>query len=183
MKGPAVEPTSADQAIQEGLAAGDSTVLDMIWTTYSSDMLGYLVSLHGSLHEAEDSLQEVFVALVRKRETVAKAHKLKPYLYRMARNIALNRIRKNQRRRDRDRASAVWLELEGEQEAPDSRSREIEAALATLPEKQRSVVVLKFFRAKTFPEIGEMLGISENTAGSRYRYGMKKLRGLLGEKP
>jgi RNA polymerase sigma factor (sigma-70 family) len=55
------------------------------------------------------------------------------------------------------------------------------AALARLPEKQRTVVVLKFFRDKTLSEIGDMLRISGNTAASRLRYGMRRLNTLLAE--
>ena len=107
---------------------------------------------------------------------------MKAYLFKLARNVALNRIKRNRRVRERDHQySADWLVLDGEDEdeSRDERTEHIEAALAALPEKQRSVVVLKFYRDKTFREIGEMLGISENTAGSRYRYGMAKLRDLV----
>ena len=50
-----------------------------------------------------------------------------------------------------------------------------------MPEEQRTVVILKTWRDKTFREIGEMLEVSENTAASRYRYAMERLRGLMEE--
>jgi RNA polymerase sigma-70 factor (ECF subfamily) len=57
----------------------------------------------------------------------------------------------------------------------------LQAALASLPRPQREVIVMKIYRQKTFLEISRLLGISQNTAASRYRYGMEKLRTLLGD--
>ena len=51
--------------------------------------------------------------------------------------------------------------------------------MSQLPQSQREVVVLKVYRDKTFREIARLLGVSLNTAASRYRYGMERLRGLL----
>jgi RNA polymerase sigma-70 factor (ECF subfamily) len=176
-----VNEANADNEIRARLAAGDVSALDMIWAAYASDMLGYLVSMLCSRHDAEDVLQEVFITIARKRSQVAEAHHLKSYLFRLARNTALNRIKKSKRRRERETKAAEWLVPAEESHAGDDRTREIESALAALPEKQRTVVVFKFFRDKTFREIGELLAISENTAASRYRYAMAKLKDLMSE--
>ena len=53
------------------------------------------------------------------------------------------------------------------------------AALARLPRDQREAIVLKIWHEHTFEEIGELLGISPNTAAGRYRYGLQKLRTFL----
>lgn len=57
----------------------------------------------------------------------------------------------------------------------------IREALTDLPPEQREVVVLKVWQGRTFDEIGRLLGISPNTASSRYRYALEKLRAALGE--
>ena len=169
-----------DNEIRARLAADDSSALDMIWTHYASNLLGYLVSILCSRHDAEDALQEVFVTIARKRSAVATARKLKPYLFRLSRNIALNRIKRDKRRREREDRALHWIEPV-DNEGEDHRRAQLEAALAALPERQRAVIVLKHFREQTFRAIAEMLGISENTAGSRYRYGMAKLKDSIGE--
>ncbi len=169
-----------DTEIRARLADDDSSALDMIWTAYASNLLGYLVSMLCSRHDAEDALQEVFVTIARKRSYVASSQKLKPYLFRLARNIALNRIKREKRRREREIASSHWIEP-ADSEGEDPRIYQLQAALAALPEKQRAVIVLKHFRDRTFREIAEMLCISEITAGSRYRYGMAKLKESMGE--
>lgn len=55
--------------------------------------------------------------------------------------------------------------------------------LAGLPREQREVIVLKIWHRHTFEEIGELLGISPNTASGRYRYGLIRLRAALGGTP
>jgi len=60
-------------------------------------------------------------------------------------------------------------------------AEQLQAALARLPQPQREVIVMKIYRQKTFLEISRLLGLSQNTVASRYRYGMEKLRTLLGD--
>jgi RNA polymerase sigma-70 factor, ECF subfamily len=162
------------------LAAGDPSALEMIWLEYASDLLGYLAALHCSRNDAEDTLQEVFVTIAKKRASVAGARLLKPYLFQLARNIALNRRKQSKRIRDRAETISDWL-VPVEEAPPDEEHRiqKLAAKLAELPEKQRSVLVLKFYRDKTLREIGSLLGISENTAASCFRYGIEKLRRVM----
>jgi RNA polymerase sigma-70 factor (ECF subfamily) len=176
-----LENGDIENQIKASLAANDPSALDLVWNEHASDLLGYLVTLHGSRHEAEDTLQEVFVTIATKRAYVAAARNLKAYLFRLARNTALNRIKRDGRRREKLHQAADWLEIEVSDAGGEDRSGLLAAALAQLPEEQRTVVVMKFFRDKTFGEIGDMLQISANTAASRLRYGMEKLKTLLRE--
>ena len=165
--------------IRSRLAAGDPSALEMIWSEYASDLLGYLAAIHCSRSDAEDTLQEVFVTIARKRTSVAGARQLKPYLFQLARNVALNRLKQNKRIRDRAECMSDWL-VPVEAAPPDEHQiQKLVAELAELPEKQRSVLVLKFYRDKTLREIGTLLGISENTAASCFRYGIEKLRRVM----
>lgn len=170
-----------EKQIQASLAADDSSALDLIWNEYASDLLGYLMAIHGSRHEAEDTLQDVFVTIAIKRSHVAAARNFKAYLFRLARNTALNRIKRAGRRREHLHQAADWLQIEASDADWEDRSESLAAALARLPEEQRTVVVLKFFRDMTIREIGGMLRISGNTVASRLRYGMNKLKHLLTE--
>ncbi len=174
-----MDRTTSDDEIQTRLASNDSSALELIWNLYSSDLLGYLMSMLRSRQDAEDVLQELFMTIARHHDSVAEARLLKPYLFRMARNAAVNRIKHDAAVRNHLDEASAWLVLSGEPESQDDRGRQLVSALAALPEEQRTVVVLKHYREKTFREIGDLLGISENTAGSRYRYGIGKLRDLV----
>lgn len=176
-----MEKDSPENEIRARIQANDPSALDLIWAEYSSDLFGYLVALHGSRHDAEDTLQDVFVTIAVKRTLVAKARHLKSYLFRLARNTALNRIKREGRGREKVQQACDWLVSDPPAPPGGDRSNHLAAALARLPEKQRAVVVMKFFRDKTLREIGEMLEISGNTAASCLRYGLEKLRVLLQE--
>jgi RNA polymerase sigma-70 factor (ECF subfamily) len=176
-----LESENTEKEIKALLAADDPAALDLIWREYAPDLMGYLVTIHRSRHEAEDTLQEVFVAIATKRAYVAAARNFKAYLFRLARNAALNRIKREGRQREKLHRAADWLEVEASEAGGEDQSGLLADALARLPEKQRTVVVLKFFRDKTLSEIGAMLRISGNTAASRLRYGMEKLKTLLQE--
>jgi RNA polymerase sigma-70 factor (ECF subfamily) len=172
-----LDPEAVANEIQSRLAANDPTALEMIWSEYASDLMGYLASLHCSRSDAEDTLQEVFVTIAKKRVSVAGARLLKPYLFQLARNVALNRLKQNRRIRDRVECTPDWL-IPVESSGSDSNHRiqKLVTGLAELPERQRSVLVLKFYQDKTLREIGALLGISESTAASCFRYGIEKLR-------
>ena len=171
-----------DSQIQAMLEADDSSALELIWDRYADALFGYLVSLLRSRHDAEDVQQTVFVQIARSHQLVAKAGCLKSYLFSMARNAATNFTRQR-KRNERLRAECdVWLLPAKDTDSPMLDRDEMAAALEALPEAQRTVVILKVYQDMTFCEIAEALGISENTAASRYRYGKEKLRKLMGSR-
>jgi RNA polymerase sigma-70 factor (ECF subfamily) len=55
----------------------------------------------------------------------------------------------------------------------------LQAALLELPEEQREVVVLRIWSGMTLAEVADLSGVSLNTAASRYRYALEKLRERL----
>jgi DNA-directed RNA polymerase specialized sigma24 family protein len=103
-------------------------------------------------------------------------------LYRSTRNLAYSRLRRRLLFGQLLRESPVhssWLRpLNGAAPRPLLL---VENALAALPARQREVVVLKVYEGRTFGEIARLLNISPNTAASRYRYALEKLRPLLEE--
>lgn len=125
--------------------------------------------------EAEDVLQESFVALMEKAE---RPEQPEHYLVRSFRNRALNYRRSLWRRFTREWESHRWFEKTSD-ESP--LEREAMKCLAQLPVEQREIVVLKIWHHYTFEEIGGLLDISPNTAAGRYRYGLQKMKACLKE--
>ena len=123
--------------------------------------------------EAEDVLQETFVALLNMQREPEQPER---YCLRAFRNRAVNYRRGLWRRLARDLESKRWFEVSGE-----SGDNEIAAmrCLEKLPAEQREVIVLKIWHGFTFEEIGEVLETSPNTVAGRYRYGINKLKTLL----
>src|SRR5438105_117486 len=125
--------------------------------------------------DAEDVVQEAFIRFWRSRHRVVDPA---AFLFACVRNCALDFRRERSRQARREEAVARPEEetlFAGALEQDDRRAA-IEAALRDLPENQREVVVTKIWGGLSFPQIAEALQISANTAASRYRYALAKLR-------
>jgi RNA polymerase sigma-70 factor, ECF subfamily len=132
--------------------------------------------------DAEDVVQEAFIRFWRSRGRVADPV---PFLFACVRNCALDWQRERSRQSRREVAAARPEEepLFADALEQEERRGAIDAALRRLPENQREVLVMKIWGGLTFPQIAEALHISANTAASRYRYALDKLRQQLAEEP
>jgi RNA polymerase sigma-70 factor (ECF subfamily) len=130
--------------------------------------------------DAEDVVQEAFVRFWRSRQRAADAT---AYLYACVKHCALDWQRGRRRQLLREEAVAR-PEAESLFTGPleqNERRAAVAAALTALPESQREVLVLKIWGGLSFPQISAALRISTNTAASRYRYALAKLREQLAE--
>lgn len=143
---------------------------ERLYETKATELVLYGRALGLSHAEAEDVLQETFVALMQHEQSPAK---LEHYCVRSFRNRALNYRRSLWRRMTRELESSRWFERSTDETPAE---REAMRRLAELPLEQREVIVLKIWQRRTFEEIGELLDISPNTAAGRYRYGLQKLK-------
>ena len=143
---------------------------EILYTQKAAELVLYGRALGLSHSEAEDVLQETFVALLQRPEPPELAEH---YCVRSYRNRARNYRRSLWRRLTRELESQRWFE-----KAPDATAAEEAAmrSLTGLPVEQREVIVLKIWHRYTFEEIGELLEISPNTAAGRYRYGLQKIK-------
>ncbi|MEY2537148.1 MAG: hypothetical protein QOG67_888 [Verrucomicrobiota bacterium] len=124
--------------------------------------------------DAEDIVQEAFVRFWRRNHDVAN----RPLLYATVRSVALDLIKRDSRRarREAQAFSEAAQSIEPDFEFEDESQRILGAALNRLPNEQREVLVMKIWNELTFAEIAQALEISQNTAASRYRYGLAALR-------
>jgi RNA polymerase sigma-70 factor (ECF subfamily) len=144
-----------------------------------------------SYEDAQDVLQDSFVKLVEKirnDEFVGGSEAWQPYLYTTIRRLAIDLSRKDDRRKRREDIVGHDEEIVNHEEfhpwfdsesSDDETRGQLEAKLKELPEKFAEVIVMKIWGERTFAEIAEILGISQNTAASRYRYGLEALKRSL----
>jgi RNA polymerase sigma-70 factor (ECF subfamily) len=133
-------------------------------------LLAYASALLRDPSAAEDVLQQVFLNLLRGRAAIAGPPIA--YLFRAVRNTALNHIR-GQSREVELADAGLWLESA---DASKETAMALQSALRRLPDEQREVVVLRIWGQLTFDEAAAVIGVSPNTAASRYRYGLAKLK-------
>ena len=130
---------------------------------------------------AEDVVQDVFVNLLLQRRA---PDNLKAWLFKAVRNAAISHARSATRRGNREKRHAVhrpdWFEPRPEDLIDAATAQQ---ALESLAPEQREVIVLRIWGQMTFEEAAAALEISPNTAASRYRYGLAKLKEQLAPLP
>ena len=127
-----------------------------------------------SAADAEDIVQDAFVKFWRRNHNVQN----RALLYATVHSTALDLIRRDSRRARREREAIADLEqaVEPEFRTEDESQRALAMAMERLPNEQREVLVMKIWNELSFAEIGQALGISQNTAASRYRYALRALK-------
>jgi RNA polymerase sigma factor (sigma-70 family) len=175
---------SEDGRLLKHLRRGDRDALRRIYEKYVDDLLAVAASLLSDVHAAEDCVHDVFVDFAGAAGSIRIRHNLKGYLL----SCVANRARDQLRKRPRETNQPV-----GESDYPATCSEPVSelidceesarlfAALAKLPYEQREVFVLHAQGDMKFREIAGLVGVSTATLQSRYRYGIEKLRGLLGK--
>jgi len=158
---------------------------------YEGPLFRYLLRMVGEVPLAEDLFQETFLRLHRYRARFRRGAHLKPYLYRIAANVARDAISARHSRPKRlslngGRGAAPLGEtLPGR--SPDPRAAgeagelrfQVRAAMAALPDVEREVVHLRVFDNLTFHEIAHATGVPVSTAKSRMVYAIRRLRPVL----
>lgn len=169
---------SEPRHLADRLAAGDVSALAALYDRYGGAVYRLALALLGREADAEDVLQDVFLGLLRRRRDLRDP---RAYLLAAARHRAVSILRR--RRWETTSAEQPIPLLEGGGLDPNdaAAARQIEQALTRLPAEQREVIVLRVYEGLSFPEIARVVRTNANTAASRYRYGMARLRELVGD--
>ena len=124
--------------------------------------------------DAEDIVQDAFVRFWRRQHSIQN----RALLFATVRSIGLDLLRRDARRARREAVAVLESEqtIEPHFSNEDESQRALAEAVDRLPLEQREVVVMKIWNELTFQEIGTVLGISQNTAASRYRYALTSLK-------
>ena len=156
--------------------------LERLYDGHARLLYAFLLNLTRNEADTRDLLQDVFVKLARHPESLANVRDERAFLIRLAHNAAIDLMRRGgTRERARESFAAEAIPLFAPARDPDTETfrAELSRALAELPPEQRAVVHLKLWAGLTFEQIAGALDIPLNTAASRYRYGLDKLRGRL----
>ena len=154
--------------------------LEEVYDLHAPSLFRYALALTGRRDDAEDAVQDVFLRLVRESVRLSKIRDMRSYLFTAVRNSVYSILRRRKSLSDKERA------IIRETDILDESNLTIEVIamkqeFIQLPIDQRDVISLKIFEDLTFAEIAGIIGISANTAASRYRYGIERLRRGLKE--
>jgi RNA polymerase sigma-70 factor (ECF subfamily) len=158
------------------------TEIERLYDEHARPLFAFLLNFTRDGQDTRDVLQEIFVKLAREPKLLAGVREERAFLIRLAHNAAIDLIRRRgARERTKENFAAEIISIFAPATDPDEGffREELANALGELPEEQRAVVHLKLWGELTFEEIAAALEIPPNTAASRYRYGLDKLRGRL----
>jgi len=159
-----------------------SVNLERLYDEHAQAIFAFVLNLLRHESDTRDVLQELFIKVARDARLLEGVLDHRGFLLRLAHNQAIDLIR---RRAARDRNYEQLAEeksaLFATSEDPDQKALadSLAEALDELPPEQRAVVHLKLWERLTFEQIAATLDISPNTAASRYRYAIDKLRARL----
>jgi RNA polymerase sigma-70 factor, ECF subfamily len=145
--------------------------IEDLYRQYGGSLLLFAVSVCGEQSRAQDAVHQVFLRVI-ETGNLRSAVNAKAYLFASVRNALIN-DRKLRQRNVPIEPERIWFEPPNRDYVAELNLRR---ALQALPDDQRQVVVLHIWGELTFLQIAEVLGISSNTAASRYRYAIVKLR-------
>lgn len=149
----------------------NDTEIELSYHRYGRALLLFATALLGERSRAQDAVHQVFLKLL-ESGSLREVLDAKAYLFTCVRNAVLN-DRKALLRDVYLDPECAWFEPPHRDFAAELNLRR---ALLELPEDQREVTILHIWGELTFAQIAEVLSISANTAASRYRYALAKLR-------
>lgn len=162
---------------------GSQQALTRIYRKYKADLLLLAMALLNDRSACEDVVHDVFVSFVRGLDGFRLTGSLKGFLLTCVANHARN-WNKAERRRCRvgvgsDEGRPTYADGPIDAVTCNEQLRRLSRAMAELPFEQREVVMMHLQGSMTFSAIAQARQISPNTAKSRYRYGIDRLRYLL----
>jgi RNA polymerase sigma-70 factor, ECF subfamily len=171
----------SDEALFERLIAGDMRAFDQLYDRFERPLFGFIRVQLGDAAEAEDVLHEAFMAVLRERAARKEVRSFRAWLFQVARNLCLNRVR-SRKRAGRALDAATPAETMGGAPLPAEQAIEqrqqaekLQRAVARLPEALAEVYRLRA-SGMSHDEVALVLSIPVGTVKSRVHEMVKRLR-------
>jgi RNA polymerase sigma-70 factor (ECF subfamily) len=174
-----------DSALMLRYRDGDVAAFEILYRRHNDSLYRYLLRLCQHRDTAEDVFQDAWSKIVKSRESYRPTARFTTFLFRVAHNCFIDHTRRNKRHAatsdvepDRQPSSDDLPETEVERQLARQR---LDAALDELPDEQRDVFLLREEAGLSLDEIAAVTDVNRETAKSRLRYAVKKLRAAIDE--
>ncbi len=166
--------------------AGNEAAIEMFVRQYETSVFRLALSIVGDPAEANEVVQETFIAALRSLPSYQEKQSLKAWLYTITLNQSRSRLRKRKvLERLRTTLTSIFRVEAEKQDLPEEmviqseKEARIWNSLNQLDERHRIVVVLRYFHELSVAEISEILSVNEGTIHSRLHSAREKLRDTL----
>jgi RNA polymerase sigma-70 factor (ECF subfamily) len=178
--------TDDDGELMLRYARGDMRAFEILYRRHKSALYRYLVRQTRNTATADDLFQEAWSKVIVSRERYEPRAQFRTFLFRIAHNCFIDHCRRASVRNESNGAEDGWEGLlpGAEQDRPDTRAEQAQltaryrAALAMLPAEQRDVFLL-YESGLSLEEVATISAVGPETAKSRLRYAVTKLRATL----
>lgn len=154
----------SDERLTRRACGGDERAFAAIFRRYHQPLYRFCLAIVGNPEDAQDALQNTMVKVMRALPGEERKIELKPWLYRIAHNEAIDLLRRRRETRELDAEQAAPGYGLAEDAATRERLRRLLADLRELPERQRETLVMRELAGLEFEEIGAALGTSDAVA-------------------
>lgn len=184
---PAMAGPPDDSELMLRYRRGDTAAFQVLYERHKGPLYRYFLRQFSDQSTASDLFQETWTKIIAARRRYQPTAKFTTYMYKVAHNCTVDHLRKLGRTlaadpglRDAPELATDPVDTESATSALQLQHR-FARALAELPEEQRSAFLLREEGGLSLAEIALTTGVQEETAKSRLRYAVKKLRAVLGD--
>jgi len=167
---------------------GDASAFDVLYERHKAPLFRYILKQTRHNHAVTEELfQEVWSNLIRAREQYQPSARFSTYLFQIARNRIIDHVRRVSTRPVNDPEIGHEDIANPDNHRPDRHAHtadcieQLQTHVSRLPNEQHETFILKHEGEHTLGHIAEITGVTLETAKSRLRYAMKKLRELMPE--
>jgi RNA polymerase sigma-70 factor (ECF subfamily) len=172
----------SDEALMKAYAGGDMAAFEILYQRHRNALYRYVARLVGDEATANDLYQGSWEKIIRARRSYRPSAPFKAWMYRIAHNHVMDHFR-----RLRPVTELDEIQLTSNNPGPaealqaDCRESNLLRAMASLPDEQRDALLLKLEAGLDLDSIARVTGVNRETAKSRLRYAVQKLKKALGE--
>ena len=171
----AMERTKISDGLARGLQKGDRDAVAALMDLHGEALMRYLVSITGSRDMAQDAFQDTWVRVTEKARTFNASRDFAPWLFSIARNRALDLLRREKFRRALGLADAEHAAAPADPSDDFLERRNVRTALARLPVRHREILGLRFYLDKSYEELAALLRLPLGTVKSRLNRALERL--------
>lgn len=169
-----------EKELVKKLKEGDSFAFEVLFYKYRNKVKGFAVKIVPTQVDPEEIVQEVFVKLWLKKESIDPTKDFQAYLFMIAKNLVLDHLKSAVNRRlyfvgEQIQHDLLMDETEENQPVEDMEAR-LQKLIDQIPERRREIFFLSRFEGLSYRQIAERLNISENTVDSQIRNALAFLR-------
>jgi len=159
----------------------DRLEFEFILRENNKRILNYLLKILRNQEDAEDILQDVFIAFYHKMENINE-NAYQSYLYKTAYNKALNLIKSRKKKKNLTREQMIYNETQKNDQNPNNKKNEIlKKAFSKLPPKYAVLLELQFYQKMSYKEIAKTLSTTISAVDSKLVRAKKKLKKIISQ--